>query len=123
MLPRSKVINESWEGKCKQLYRNAHEYHINSLCISHDGEHFLSADDLRVNLWNVEQNDTVYNLLDKKPKSIDELDEVISHCEFNPSMPSIFLYTTTKGFLHICDIRETSSFQNYSSLKFEVGFG
>ena len=110
VIPRSKVINESWEGKCKQYYRSAHEYHINSLCISPDGENFLSADDLRVNLWNVENATTVYNLLDMKPKSIDDLDEVISHCEFHPSMPTVFLYTTTKGFLHICDFREASSF-------------
>jgi serine/threonine-protein phosphatase 2A regulatory subunit B len=110
MLPRSKVINESWEGRCKQFYRNAHEYHINSLCLSTDGEHFLSADDLRLNLWNIEQPKEVYNLLDMKPKSIDELDEVISHAEFSHNNPSIFLYTTTKGFLHICDIRESSTF-------------
>ena len=110
MIPRSKVINESWEGRCKQYYKSAHEYHINSLCISPDGENFLSADDLRVNLWNVENATTVYNILDMKPKSIDDLDEVISHCEFHPTMPSVFLYTTTKGFLHICDFRETSSF-------------
>lgn len=110
MLPRSKVINESWEGKCKQFYRSAHEYHINSLCISPDGENFISADDLRINLWNVEIPSVVYNLLDMKPKSIEDLDEVISHCEFNTLMPSVFLYTTTKGFLHICDLREASSF-------------
>lgn len=123
MLPRSKVVNESWEGRCKSHYRSAHEYHINSLCISPDGEHFLSADDLRVNLWNVEDTKEVYNLLDMKPKSIDELDEVISHCEFSQANPSIFLYTTTKGFLHLCDLRETSSFQKYSTMKYEVGAG
>lgn len=110
MIPRSKVINESWEGRCKSYYKSAHEYHINSLCISPDGENFLSADDLRINLWNVENSSTVYNVLDMKPKSIDDLDEVISHCEFHPTMPSVFLYTTTKGFLHVCDFRETSNF-------------
>jgi serine/threonine-protein phosphatase 2A regulatory subunit B len=109
-LPRSKIINESWEGRCKMLYRNAHEYHINSLCLSNDGETFLSSDDLRINLWNLENSNVVYNLLDMKPPKIDELDEVISHSEFSQTSSSVFLYTTTKGFLHICDIRETSSF-------------
>ena len=65
----------------------------------------------------------MYNVLDIKPKSIDELDEVISHCEFHPNMPTVFLYTTTKGFLHVCDFREASSFQSGSTLKFEVGAG
>ena len=84
MLPRSKIVNESWEGKCKSLYKSAHEYHINSLCLSSDGENFISSDDLRINIWNVEDNTQVYNVLDIKPKNIDELDEVITHSEFHP---------------------------------------
>jgi len=76
-----------------------------------------------VNLWNVENATTVYNILDMKPKSIDDLDEVISHCEFHPTMPTVFLYTTTKGFLHVCDFRESSSFQAYSTMKYDVGAG
>ena len=92
------------------MYKSAHEYHINSLHLSSDGQNFLSADDLRVNIWNVENTNTVYNVLDIKPKNIDDLDEVISHAEFHPTHSSIFLYTTTKGFLHVCDFRESSSF-------------
>jgi serine/threonine-protein phosphatase 2A regulatory subunit B len=111
VMPRSKVVNEGYESKCRSLFKNGHEYHINSICLSPDGEHFLSADDLRVNLWNIEDNTTVYNLLDMKPKKIEELEEVITHCEFHPKNPSLFVYTTTKGFLHVCDIRESSTFQ------------
>ena len=107
----------------KTYYRNGHEYHINSLCLSGDGENFLSSDDLRINLWNVENNMVLYNLLDIKPKSMDELDEVITHSEFHPSMPTVFLYTTTKGFLHICDFRESSNYQKESTLKFDVSMG
>ena len=84
-LPRSKVVNEALDPRCRLLYKNGHEYHINSVNLSPDGENFLSADDLRVNLWNIEDNRTVYNFLDMKPKSIDELDEVITHCEYNPN--------------------------------------
>lgn len=123
MIPRSKVINESWEGCMRRQYRNAHEYHINSLSLACDGEHFLSADDLRINIWSIENNQTVYNVLDIKPKNIDELDEVVSHCEFNPLQPPLFLYTTSKGFLHICDFRDQSTFQNSSSMKYEIGHG
>lgn len=123
MIPRSKVVNESWEGKMRCFYRNGHEYHINSLSLASDGENFVSADDLRINIWNVEDNTCVYNVLDIKPTNIDELDEVISHCEFHPTHPQIFLYTTSKGFLHICDFRDRSSFQTQSSIKFEVGAG
>ena len=83
-MPRSKVVNESYEGRNRMQYKNAHEYNINSLSLCADGENFLSADDLRINIWNVEYNQAVYNLLDLKPKNIDDLDEVITHCEFHP---------------------------------------
>merc|ERR1712065_120429 len=38
----------------RRVYANAHAYHINSISVCSDGETFLSADDLRVNLWNLE---------------------------------------------------------------------
>ena len=98
------------ESKNRHIFKNGHEYHINSLSLGPDGENFLSADDLRVNLWNIENNKIVYNLLDLKPKSLDELDEVITHCEFHPEIPSMFMYTTSKGFIHVCDFRESSTF-------------
>ena len=84
VLPRSKIVNEGYEARCRLLYKNSHEYHINSLNQSPDGEFFISADDLRINLWNIEDNRTVYNLLDMKPNKIEELDEVITHSEFHP---------------------------------------
>ena len=84
VFPRSKVVNEGWEGRCKGLFKNAHEYHINSLCICPDGENFLSSDDLRINLWNLENTKLVYNLMDIKPNNIEELDEIVTHCEFHP---------------------------------------
>jgi serine/threonine-protein phosphatase 2A regulatory subunit B len=38
----------------RRVFRDAHAYHINSLSTNSDGENFLSADDLRINLWNME---------------------------------------------------------------------
>jgi len=66
-IPRSKVISEQWEGRCASQYKCAHEYHINSLSLNSDGESYLSADDLRINIWNIEDNKTVYNVLDLNP--------------------------------------------------------
>lgn len=58
-----------------------------------------------------------------KPKSMEELDEIVTHCEFHPQSSSVFLYTTSKGLLHLCDFREAASFQTQSSLRLEVGLG
>lgn len=37
----------------RKTYQNAHSYHINSISVNSDNETFLSADDLRINLWNL----------------------------------------------------------------------
>lgn len=36
-------------------FGNAHTYHINSIALSSDCETFISADDLRVNLWHLDR--------------------------------------------------------------------
>jgi serine/threonine-protein phosphatase 2A regulatory subunit B len=41
----------------------AHTYHINSISINSDGETYISADDLRVNLWNLEVSDQSFSKL------------------------------------------------------------
>ncbi len=41
-------------SRTKRVYANAHTYHINSISVNSDQETFLSADDLRINLWNLE---------------------------------------------------------------------
>jgi serine/threonine-protein phosphatase 2A regulatory subunit B len=78
MLPRQKVTGENVEGKCKQIYKGGHEYHINSLSLNSDGEIFLSSDDLRVNIWTLRDTNTVYNVLDMKPSNTNDIEEAIT---------------------------------------------
>lgn len=50
----------------RKIYANAHAYHINSISLNTDGETYISADDLRINLWNLEISDqsfSTYRLL------------------------------------------------------------
>lgn len=41
-----------------------------------DDETYLSADDLRINLWNLSINDQSFNIVDIKPENMEELTEV-----------------------------------------------
>jgi len=45
----------------RRVYANAHAYHINSISINSDSETFISADDLRVNLWNMNISDQSFS--------------------------------------------------------------
>lgn len=59
----------------RRVYANAHAYHINSIAINSDGQTFLSADDLRVNLWSLDNARLSYNIVDIKPPTLEELTE------------------------------------------------
>lgn len=105
------MVEEDWEAMCRKEFSNAHNYHINSVSLSADGEHFLSADDLRVNIWNIDNNQTTFSIVDIKPPNIDDLNEVITHAEFHPSVPDMFLFSSSKGLVHLCDARENTDFE------------
>lgn len=38
-----------------------------------DGETFISADDLRINLWNLEISSQSFNIVDVKPANMEDL--------------------------------------------------
>ena len=52
------------EATPKRVFGNAHTYHINSISLNSDQETFLSADDLRINLWHTEVTDQSFSKLD-----------------------------------------------------------
>ncbi len=63
-------------SRCRRVFANAHTYHINSISVNSDQETFLSADDLRINLWSLERSDQSFNIVDIKPANMEDLTEV-----------------------------------------------
>eukprot|EP00879_Flechtneria_rotunda_P008772 GHRR01009187.1.p1 GENE.GHRR01009187.1~~GHRR01009187.1.p1 ORF type:complete len:266 (+),score=63.77 GHRR01009187.1:466-1263(+) len=63
-------------SRAKRIYANAHTYHINSISVNSDQQTFLSADDLRINLWSLEVTDQSFNIVDIKPANMEDLTEV-----------------------------------------------
>ncbi|KAG1468984.1 hypothetical protein G6F56_003524 [Rhizopus delemar] len=92
----------------RKVYANAHTYHINSISINSDGETYISADDLRVNLWNLDVSDQSFNIVDIKPANMEELTEVITAAEFHPQHCNMFMYSSSKGAIKLCDMRESA---------------
>ncbi|MFS7975044.1 putative protein phosphatase 2A regulatory subunit PR55 [Helianthus anomalus] len=41
-----------------------------------DGETFVSADDLRINLWNLEISNQSFNIVDVKPANMEDLTRI-----------------------------------------------
>ena len=92
----------------RRTYSNAHAYHINSISVNSDGETFISSDDLRVNLWNLNIQDQSFNIVDIKPANMEELTEVITAAEFHPQSCNWFMYASSKGTIKLADMRESA---------------
>lgn len=90
----------------RRTYANAHAYHINSISVNSDGETFISSDDLRINLWNLNIQDQSFNIVDIKPANMEELTEVITAAEFHPLSCNWFMYASSKGTIKLADMRE-----------------
>ncbi len=114
-MPKSQTVDEGYESIERKQFKYCHSYNINSMSASPDGENFLSADDLRVNLWNLENNILAFNLVDLKPPNIEELAEVITHVEYHPRRSDIFLFSSSKGYISMCDLRVNSEFKRCST--------
>jgi len=98
----------------RRTYANAHAYHINSISVNSDGETFISSDDLRINLWNLNIQDQSFNIVDIKPANMEELTEVITAAEFHPMSCNWFMYASSKGTIKLADMRESALCDKHS---------
>uniref|UniRef100_A0A4W5QP33 Serine/threonine-protein phosphatase 2A 55 kDa regulatory subunit B n=1 Tax=Hucho hucho TaxID=62062 RepID=A0A4W5QP33_9TELE len=93
------------EASPRRVFANAHTYHINSISVNSDHQTYLSADDLRINLWHLEITDRSFNIVDIKPANMEELTEVITAAECHPNQCNVFVYSSSKGTIRLCDMR------------------
>lgn len=107
-LPKMTVHDKLILAQPKKIYSNAHAYHINSISINSDQETYLSSDDLRINLWNLDIPNQLFNIVDIKPANMEELTEVITSAEFHPNHCNLFMYSLSKGTIKLSDMRSNS---------------
>lgn len=107
-VPVIKPMELTVEACPKRIYANAHTYHINSISMNSDQETYLSADDLRINLWHLDITDESFNIVDIKPVNMEELTEVITAAEFHPHHCNLFVYSSSKGIIRLCDMRASA---------------
>lgn len=107
-VPVIKPMDLMVEASPRRIFANAHTYHINSISVNSDQETYLSADDLRINLWNLEITDQSFNIVDIKPTNMEELTEVITAAEFHPTECNLFVYSSSKGTIRLCDMRSSA---------------
>ena len=62
-VPVLKPMELMVEASPRRTFANAHTYHINSISVNSDQETYMSADDLRINLWHMEVTDQSFSIL------------------------------------------------------------
>ncbi|XP_053524351.1 serine/threonine-protein phosphatase 2A 55 kDa regulatory subunit B delta isoform isoform X1 [Artibeus jamaicensis] len=113
-VPILKPMDLMVEASPRRIFANAHTYHINSISVNSDHETYLSADDLRVNLWHLEITDRSFNIVDIKPANMEELTEVITAAELHPHQCNVFVYSSSKGTVRLCDMRSSALCDQHS---------
>ncbi|KAI9562001.1 protein phosphatase-like protein 2A regulatoru subunot PR55 [Daphnia sinensis] len=115
-VPVLKPMELMVEASPRRIYANAHTYHINSISVNSDAETYLSADDLRINLWHLDITDQSFNIVDIKPANMEELTEVITAAEFHPTDCNHFVYSSSKGLIRLCDMRMAALCDRHAKL-------
>ncbi|KAK6920675.1 WD40 repeat [Dillenia turbinata] len=82
-------VGDAAYARCRKVYAHAHDFNINSISHNSDGETFISADDLRINLWNLEI-------------------KVITAGEFHPLHCNLLAYSSSRGFIRLVDMRQSA---------------
>ncbi|KAL0319353.1 UNVERIFIED_CONTAM: Serine/threonine protein phosphatase 2A regulatory subunit B beta isoform [Sesamum angustifolium] len=135
-LPVVTSSETSLVARCRRIYAHAHMITISTLsqitgedpfyfnllrlqialCRSSDGETFISADDLRINLWNLEISNQSFNIVDVKPANMEDLTEVITSAEFHPTHCNMLAYSSSKGSIRLIDLRQSALCDSHSKL-------
>lgn len=122
--PRLERIGKSVHVTERRVISDMHAFQINSLSVSHDEEIFLSSDDLRVHLWNLNARTSKgapqggFTTVDIRPNSMKDLTEVITSTKFHPNHSHMFAYATSRGSVKLCDLRASALCSTYAR-KFE----
>ncbi|KAM7523588.1 hypothetical protein LguiA_013490 [Lonicera macranthoides] len=86
-----------------------------------DGETFISVDDLRINLWNLEISNKSFNIVDVKPANMEELTDVMTSAKFHPTHCNMLAYSSLRGSIRFIDLWQLALCNTHSKLKSRAG--
>ena len=119
LIPRIKMINYKKKHFTKREYKHAHCFEINSVMSNKfNKNNFISSDDYKILLWDINFNKEVYNIVNIDDISNDEDNpEKITVSKLSNYNPYLLAFGTDFGNLFLCDLRVSSNVIS-NSLKF-----
>ena len=61
------------------------------------------------------------DIVDIKPSNMEELTEVITAAEFHPQQCQTFAYSSSKGSIRLCDMRQAALCDKHCKCKLKLG--
>ncbi|KAM7073439.1 serine/threonine-protein phosphatase 2A 55 kDa regulatory subunit B delta isoform 2-T2 [Molossus nigricans] len=103
-VPVLKPMDLMVEASPRRIFANAHTYHINSISVNSDHE---------TTAWRSALT-ALPDIVDIKPANMEELTEVITAAEFHPHQCNVFVYSSSKGTIRLCDMRSSALCDRHS---------
>ena len=110
-MPHLVDIDKGYTPSLKRTFPNLHTYTINTVSAVPNGENFITSDDVGIYLWNLERPERVLKLFELNHKRQDEMQKLITCCDFHPSNDFSFAFSTSDGVLSLCDLRVSKRFE------------
>lgn len=66
-------------------------------------------------------NPTFIDIVDIKPTNMEELTEVITAAEFHPLECNLFVYSSSKGTIRLCDMRSSALCDKHAKCQYDNG--
>ena len=107
-MPTLHPVQSIATASLKRTFSNGHTYHINSLSFSPDGETFLSADDLRINLWSLQNTSVDVQHRGHQARRHGGARRGHHLRRVPPDCASQLVYSSSKGLVRLCDLRESA---------------
>ncbi|GAM19774.1 hypothetical protein SAMD00019534_029490 [Acytostelium subglobosum LB1] len=106
--------NNPFKFTLKKSYEHEEIFNLNSISLNSDGQTFLSSDEFRVYLWDLNIGQQCFNIIDLKPSNIQLLNEIIRVTEFHPLQCNSLIYGTSNGVVKLCDMRTSALCTSFS---------
>ena len=99
--------NTKFETKHK--FVGGHRFYIHSIALSNTYQHILSADDLNINIWDINRPEKAFPIIDTTPTDLSTLKSTFTRMKIRNTQENIVYTSSSDGILSTFDTRIKSS--------------
>ena len=101
-------IKNNTKTVLKHEFVNGHRFYLNSIALSKEMKYILSADDLTINMWDINRPEKTMPIIDCEPNDISTITSTITKMKPHPNRDNIIYTASSNGIISTFDIRNNS---------------